>query len=71
MRKNIAFIGLFLFLTLTFLFLGAAKLATNDALTTVGGSFGIISALFAYYVGFSDLLGPEDYFRLPLGRISN
>jgi len=71
LRKNVAFLALFFFLTLTFLFLGAAKLADKEKLGTTGGALGIITALIAYYIGFSDLLGPDDLFRLPLGHFSS
>jgi len=71
LRKNIAFIALFFFLTVTFLLLGAANLSGKVHLTTAGGAVGIITALIAYYVGFAELLGPDDLFQLPLGHFSS
>jgi len=70
LRKNIAFIALFFFLTLTFALLGAQKFTGNAHLGTAGGAFGIITALVAYYVGTAELLGPDDLFVLPLGRFA-
>jgi uncharacterized protein len=34
----------------------------------VGGVFGVVTALIAYYCGLSELLTDDDLFRLPLGK---
>ncbi|KAJ3731338.1 FUN34 transmembrane protein [Lentinula guzmanii] len=58
LRKNIGFIALFFFLTLTFMCLGAGNFVVASSLTP-GGALGIITALIAYYVGLSELLASE------------
>ncbi|KAF7368699.1 hypothetical protein MVEN_00194500 [Mycena venus] len=69
LRKSIAFVALFGFLSITFLLLGAGKLTGKADLTTAGGAFGIITAFIAYYIGLSDLLAAERaaIVGLPLG----
>ncbi|KAJ4469211.1 Gpr1 family protein [Lentinula aciculospora] len=65
LRKNIGFIALFFFLTLTFMCLGAGNFVVASApsasagLVKAGGALGIITALIAYYVGMSELLASE------------
>jgi succinate-acetate transporter protein len=34
----------------------------------VGGYFGIITALIAYYCGLAEILGPDDIITLPSGK---
>ncbi|VDC03192.1 unnamed protein product [Peniophora sp. CBMAI 1063] len=70
LRKNIAFVALFFFLTLTFMCLGAAKLSGQTNLDIAGGALGIVTALIAFYTGTAELLGPDDLFQLPLGRFA-
>ncbi|KAJ3781495.1 FUN34 transmembrane protein [Lentinula aff. detonsa] len=65
LRKNIGFIALFFFLTLTFMCLGAGNFVVASSphasagLIKAGGALGIITALIAYYVGLSELLASE------------
>jgi len=59
LRKSIAFIALFGFLSITFALLGAGKFTGVTSVTTAGGAFGIITAFIAYYIGLSDLLAAE------------
>jgi len=59
LRKSIAFIALFGFLSITFLLLGAGEFSGLPKITTAGGAFGIITAFVAYYIGLSDLLAAE------------
>ncbi|KIK54486.1 hypothetical protein GYMLUDRAFT_77027 [Collybiopsis luxurians FD-317 M1] len=66
LRKNIGFITLFGFLTLTFMCLGASNFVLSRGLATTGahlgkagGALGIITALVAYYIGLSELLAAE------------
>jgi len=70
LRKNIAFIALFAFLTATFGALAAGAFLTSVNVTKAGGALGIITAFIAYYCAVSELLVKEDsYFGLPLGHI--
>ncbi|KAA1476304.1 Gpr1 family protein [Dentipellis sp. KUC8613] len=67
LRKNIAFVALFFFLTITFLLLGAAEFTGHLSVQKAGGVVGVITAFIAYYAGMCELLGPQDAFTLPLG----
>jgi succinate-acetate transporter protein len=69
LRKNAAFVTLFLFLWITFVLLAAANFVNSLRLTKAGGGMGIATALVAYYIALSELLGGEKYklFTLPLG----
>jgi len=70
LRKNIAFIALFAFLTATFAALAAGAFMAKVNVTKAGGALGIITAFIAYYCAVSELLVKEDsYFSLPLGDI--
>ncbi|KAJ7241449.1 Gpr1 family protein [Mycena rebaudengoi] len=59
LRKSVAFIALFGFLSTTFLLLGIGEFIAKPAIVTAGGAFGIITAFIAYYIGLSDLLAAE------------
>jgi len=69
LRKNIGFIALFLFLTITFALLAGGEFTGSLTVTKAGGVLGVITAFIAYYVGLSELLTAEDMAvaRLPLG----
>ncbi|KAJ7595378.1 FUN34 transmembrane protein [Mycena floridula] len=69
LRKHIAFIGLFGFLTLTFMMLAIGEFTGNTKCATAGGALGIITAMIAYYIGLSELLGSEHVAvaQLPIG----
>ncbi|KAI0032434.1 FUN34 transmembrane protein [Vararia minispora EC-137] len=67
LRRSIAFIALFGFLTITFMLLGAGFFTANDHITIGGGAFGIVTALVAYYIGTADLLENDGIVVLPLG----
>jgi succinate-acetate transporter protein len=69
LRKNIGFIVLFFFLTLTFVLLAAGTFTSMVSVTKAGGATGVITAFVAYYVGLSELLGAEDMtvVQLPIG----
>ncbi|KAJ7347736.1 Gpr1 family protein [Mycena albidolilacea] len=73
LRKSVAFIALFGFLSITFLLLGAGKFTTNATVSKAGGAFGIITAFVAYYIGLADLLAAEKaaVVRLPLGAFKH
>ncbi|KAL0959169.1 hypothetical protein HGRIS_014453 [Hohenbuehelia grisea] len=76
LRKSVAFIALFGFLTLTFMMLAAADYTAANGvagagtnLKKSGGILGVITAFIAYYIGVSELLAAETraIARLPLG----
>jgi hypothetical protein len=69
LRKNVGFIVLFAFLTITFALLAAAEFSGKVSVAKAGGATGVITAFVAYYVGLSELLASEDMavVRLPLG----
>jgi len=69
LRKNVGFIALLGFLTITFALLAGGELAGSVSSTKAGGVLGVITAFIAYYVGLSELLTAEDMavVRLPIG----
>ena len=70
LRTHAAFIGLFFFLSITFLLLAAGAWTGNLAVNKAGGAFGILTALIAYYAGASQLFNKRDtFFSLPVGRV--
>jgi len=56
LRSNLALIGVFLFLFLTFLALTIGALGGGAAFTVLGGWLGIITALVAWYTALAGLL---------------
>ncbi|KAJ6471483.1 Gpr1 family protein [Mycena sanguinolenta] len=69
-RRHITWILFFVFLTLTFLFMGVSNFSTRSGLPKAAGAFGIITSLIAYYHGLAKLLeGDNAPFALPLGRM--
>jgi len=73
LRKSVAFIGLFGFLSLTFALLAAGAWSGKPHVTTAGGALGIVTAFIAYYIGFVELLAAEPLapMRLPLGTFKS
>ncbi|PPQ99813.1 hypothetical protein CVT24_009640 [Panaeolus cyanescens] len=71
LKKNIAFIVLFGFLTITFILLAAGDFAHSVSAAKAGGGMGVVTACVAFYIGLSELLASEDMaiVRLPLGII--
>ncbi|RXW14421.1 hypothetical protein EST38_g11434 [Candolleomyces aberdarensis] len=69
LRKSVAFIALFGFLTVTFLVLAIGDFYLAVNVTKAGGILGVITAFIAYYIGLSELLAAEDMavIHLPLG----
>ncbi|EAU86752.1 Gpr1 family protein [Coprinopsis cinerea okayama7 len=69
LRKNVTFIALFTFLTVTFLALAVGDFTTSTGWVRAGGVLGVITAFIAYYAGISELLAAEDMAiaRPPLG----
>jgi uncharacterized protein len=71
LKSNFALIGVFAFLTLTFLCLTIGELAGSTAFHTLGGYLGVITALVAWYTGLAGLLSSgRSAFTLPVGPIS-
>lgn len=69
LRKSIAFIALFGFLSMTFAVLAGGIWTGHVATTKAGGILGAITALIAYYIGLAEMLAAEELaiVRLPLG----
>jgi len=67
--KNIAFLALFGFLTVTFACLAGGEFNASAGASKAGGVLGVITALIAYYIGVADLLAAESHpiIRLPIG----
>ncbi len=67
LRSNLALIGVFLFLFLTFLVLAIGAFAGSTGITAVGGWLGIITALVAWYTALAGLLTTvKTSFLLPI-----
>jgi succinate-acetate transporter protein len=73
LRKSIAFIALFGFLTLTFAILSVGEFTGKVAGTHAGGALGVATAFIAYYIALSELLNGEAHpvFTLPLGAFNH
>jgi succinate-acetate transporter protein len=68
LRSNLALMGVFLFLFLTFLVLTIAELGGGSVFGTLGGWLGIITALIAWYTAFAGVLASgRSAFTLPVG----
>ncbi|KAJ3489311.1 hypothetical protein NLI96_g2237 [Meripilus lineatus] len=72
LRVNIAFISLFFFLDLTFLFLALSQFTGNVNLAKAGGYTGSICSCIGLYSGAALVINKENsFFTLPLGAISS
>jgi hypothetical protein len=69
-RKNVTFIALFGFLSVTFLVLAIGEFAASASAHKAGGALGIVTAFIAFYAGVSELLGNDSLFALPLGSVA-
>lgn len=70
LRRNITFVLLLGFLSLTFLILAIAEWTGKASILKAGGALGIVTAFIAYYAALSELLvKDESLFTLPLGII--
>ena len=70
LRRNITFVLLLGFLSLTFLILAIAEWTGKASILKAGGALGIVTAFIAYYAALSELLvKDESLFTLPLGVI--
>jgi len=69
LRKSIAFIALFGFLTITFALLAAGQFNASTTAIKAGGGVGVVTACIAFYIGLAEILAGEEVavFRLPLG----
>ncbi|KAF8510798.1 FUN34 transmembrane protein [Hysterangium stoloniferum] len=68
LRTHLAFNLLFGFLALTFALLSAGAFTGHEILNKVGGGFGVVTALVAYYTGGTSLINNKDSFaNLPRG----
>jgi len=56
LKKGVAFVALFAFLTATFAILTAGAFTANVNIAKAGGGFGIVTAFIAYYCAASELL---------------
>jgi succinate-acetate transporter protein len=76
LRKSVAFVALFAVLSLTFVLLATAELATKHSVklhsTKAAGALGLIAALIAFYIGLAELLASEEMsiVKLPLGAFN-
>ncbi|KAF8502690.1 Gpr1 family protein [Russula emetica] len=68
LRKSIGLSALFFFLTTTFLVLAIGFLNKKVNVIKIGGYFGVITALIAYYCGLAEMLTPNDIITLPTGK---
>ncbi|KAJ7924149.1 FUN34 transmembrane protein [Mycena leptocephala] len=68
-RQSIAYTAVLTSASATFACLAAVEFTQSLMVTKAGGVFGIITALFAYYAGMSEMLTAErrPVVRLPLG----
>lgn len=67
LRANLALMGVFFFLFLTFLVLAIGALGAGPGLTVLGGWLGIITAILAWYTALAGLLASgKSAFTLPV-----
>jgi len=67
LRSNAGLVGVFFFLTITFMLLMISKFTGSIAVQKAGGAFGIITAFNAFYVGLAGLMvKPHGFIQLPL-----
>ena len=68
LRSNLALMGVFLFLFLTFLALSLGELGAGAVWGQIGGWLGIITALIAWYTALAGVLASsKSMFTLPVG----
>jgi succinate-acetate transporter protein len=67
LRTNLALMGVFLFLTLTFFALAVGALNDSSTWTKIGGYLGLITAVLAWYTAAANMLAAgKTAFKLPL-----
>lgn len=62
LRSTVAFFSLFFFLDVTFLFLTIENLGNSPVCGKIGGYFGLITALIAWYNAYAGLANKENSF---------
>ncbi|CCH40892.1 putative membrane protein [Wickerhamomyces ciferrii] len=67
LKSTVAFFGLFLSLTITFLMLSVGKFVQSTSCTKAGGIFGLITALLAWYNAFAGLANKENSYIVANG----
>ncbi|CDO53171.1 hypothetical protein DV451_004798 [Geotrichum candidum] len=60
LKSTIAFFGLFLFLDITFLFLTISHLGHSPVCGKIGGYFGLITAVIAWYNAYAGIANKEN-----------
>ena len=50
--------------------MSVADYQKSDSIGKIGGGFGVVTVIIAYYRGFPELLTKDDLFTLPLGKYS-
>jgi hypothetical protein len=66
LRSNVALVGVFFFLTITFMLLMISKFTGSLAIQKAGGALGIVTAFNAFYVGLAALMvKPHGIVQLP------
>ena len=71
LRSNIALVAVFGLLTITFLLLALANLLNVSGLVVLGGYFGLLTALAAWYTALAGVLASvKSVFTLPVGPLS-
>lgn len=69
-RSSVGLMSMFFFLFITFVLLAASEYNNSITIKIAGGSFGVITALVAWYNALSGLLTRDSsYFLLPTGRL--
>jgi succinate-acetate transporter protein len=66
LRSNVALVGVFFFLTITFMLLMISKFTGSLAVQKAGGALGIVTAFNAFYVGLAAMMvKPHGIVQLP------
>ncbi|RKO89355.1 GPR1/FUN34/yaaH family-domain-containing protein, partial [Blyttiomyces helicus] len=70
-RSNVAMVSLFASLFITFMLLAFGKFNSSLTLQKAGGSFGVITAIIAWYIALAGMLTKEtSLFMLPIGPLN-
>jgi len=68
LRKSVLLSFTFFLLIATNLILAIGFLYHKVGIIKIGGYFGIVTSIFAYYCGLAEMLTPDDIFTLPTGK---
>lgn len=70
MKTNLVMIATFFVLDATFLSLMIGNFAKSVVIIKIGGSFGLSTSAFAFYLAAAQLLNEENFwFNLPVGNL--